>query len=190
MIKRLFIGIRITPEILPLVDSLQNSLKEEFDFPGLRWVSTNLLHITLQFLGDVDTKHIPELSRSLHTAANSFDRFEVTFSEPGYFNSGKAIRTIWLGTFPSPELHKLFKAIIAVTGKQKLGRKQTYSPHITLARVSDFVTQEQNQKIRDYLSSPNKVKNSRFQISSFDLIESELTPKGPIYKTVQTFNLR
>ena len=189
MKKRLFIGVRESPEILLTITRIQNSLKKEFGFPGIRWVNPGLMHITLKFLGDVETAFIPNLSTSLHTLASAQSGFELTLKGLGFFGSGKSLRTIWLGSVPSADLHNLFKEINAATNKLIVSKNQSYSPHITLGRVSDFVKSDQIEKIRTYLLAHDRVEVGNYQVDSFELIESQLSPHGPIYKTIQLFKL-
>ena len=189
MKKRLFIGVRVSPEILVNLTRIQNFLKKEFGFPGIRWVNTSLMHITLKFLGDVETAIIPNISTSLHTLASAQNSFELTLKGLGFFGSGKNLRTIWLGSVPSSNLHNLFEEINAATNKLIVSKSQSYSPHITLGRVSDFVKSDQTEKIRSYLLAHDKVEVGSYQVDSFELIESQLSPQGPIYKTIQLFKL-
>ncbi len=189
MKKRLFIGVRVSPEILVTITRIQNSLKKEFGFPGIRWVNTSLMHITLKFLGDVETAIIPNVSTSLHALAAAQSGFELTLKGLGFFRSGKSLRTIWLGSVPSADLHKLFKEVDAATNKLIINKSQSYSPHITLGRVSDFVKSDQIEKIRTYIMAHDKVEVGSYQVDSFELIESQLSAQGPIYKTIQLFKL-
>ena len=68
--------------------------------------------------------------------------------------------------------------------------KKRLTPHLTLARVSDYVSKAEKAMIAETINEHKDVTFGSSRIENFDLIESTLTPAGPIYKTRKQFFLR
>lgn len=190
MKKRLFVAIKLSQSTLNTLISFQKELKQQLPFKGIRWVDPALFHLTLQFIGDTDVNQISPLNSSLECAARNVKPFDLTFEGSGFFGSRMAVRTIWAGTKPSTELHQLFTQVIESTGFLRLEQQARFSPHLTLARVSDWVSKEENVLISKNLSLQESQTFGITQVASFELIESSLTPSGPVYKSVHIFQLR
>jgi 2'-5' RNA ligase len=134
------------------------------------------------------TRFLPDFKPGM--CSKKRQTFDLTFEGSGFFGSRMAVRTIWAGTKPSTELHQLFTQVIESTGFLRLEQQARFSPHLTLARVSDWVSKEENVLIAKNLSSQESQTFGITQVASFELIESSLNPSGPVYKSVHIFQLR
>lgn len=189
MIKRLFIAIEPDRNVIDSIHSLQKELQRLLPFKGIRWVDPSLFHITLRFLGDTDVRQIPKLVSLLNSAAETRPSFSVVFEGVGHFSSRGALRTIWAGTRGKVQLEQLFDTVHHCTGFLQPDQKQRYSPHLTLARGSDRLTRQESALIIQTLSAYNETFFGETYLTGFELFESTLTPTGPVYKKVQSFNL-
>ena len=189
MKKRLFIAVKLNKTTLAALRMFQKELKQELPFNGIHWVDPGLFHLTLQFLGDTEVNQLPTLTANLESAAKKVKPFDLTFEGAGFFGSNTAIRTIWAGTQPSSTFRNLYDEVIQSTAFLKLGQRNRFSPHLTLARGSDWLTREESSQIAGTITDKNMPVFGVTNVSSFELIESILNPAGPVYRTIRIFNL-
>lgn len=135
-------------------------------------------HITLKFLGKTPKNEIIEIINKLKGI--KFKEFNFSLDNIGFFPNDNYIRVIWLGTKENSEIMNLQK-IIDKTIKTKNDFK--FKPHITLARV---------KQVTDRDNFFNKIYNIKYEektinVKSFKLMNSTLTPLGPIYETIEEF---
>lgn len=189
MKKRLFVAIKLGQSTLNSLIDFQKELKQQLPFKGIRWVDPALFHLTLQFLGDTETSQFSTLISNLDAAARNIDTFTLTFEGCGFFGSKTSVRAIWAGTRASTALQNLFAAVTHSTTFLNLDNVPRFSPHLTLARTSDWLTKEESARISSMISATEKQRFGDTKVDSFELIESVLLPSGPIYKPMHIFHL-
>lgn len=189
MKQRLFVAIKLNQTTFDALCLFQMDLKKELPFKGIRWVDPGLFHLTLHFLGDTETNQIPRLISNLESVGQQIKSFDLILDGVGHFGSKSSIRTIWAGSQPSSELRNLFNQVIESTEFLKVDQHPRFSPHVTLARGSDWLTAKESFRIVEVLSERKATVFGVTKITSFELIESTLNPSGPVYKTIKVFNL-
>ena len=189
MKKRLFIAIKPSDIVLHQIANFQSQLRKELNIYGIRWVSPELMHLTLQFLGDVEISDIKNIEERLLSAGRQHPSFELSFHGVGFFVRKSSIRTIWVGTEDDGDTERLYRSVLLATDFLKLKTTKHFSPHLTLARVSDFVSIDQYKAIGDVLTRHKNIQFGSTQVTRFELIESQLTNKGPFYKSIRQFDL-
>lgn len=188
MSKRLFIAIKPNAEILQGLKSFQDQLKQALPYTGIRWVNPNLMHLTIQFLGETDDKHLIKLSSSLELALKGAETFEQIFQDAGTFGSGRSVRVIWVGAQDTPPLRDIYKRVLEATNILELEQKPRFSPHLTLARIADRASSQERSSIFQHMRGLTDLCFGSQKITSIDLVESVLTRSGPVYKTYRKFN--
>lgn len=171
---RLFIAIELPTEV---VDELKR-LQKELDLFGLRPVKD--FHLTLKFLGDMPEGKLDRLKEILSEI--KFKPFEAELSEAGVFPEPDYVKVIWVG-LKGDSIYSLQKDIDISLEKMGCGRDNRFKPHLTLARVN-FIKDKKTLAKRLKAISVNPIK---FEVAEFKLIQSTLTPKGPVYETKAVF---
>lgn len=189
MKKRLFIAIKLNETTLSALRSFQKELKQQLQCKGIRWVNPDLFHLTLQFLGDTDVTQIPRLITHLESAALKIEPFNLIFEGTGFFGSSNSVRAIWAGTQPSPSLQNVFFEVVHSTEFLPLDQQPRFSPHLTLARGSDWLSREDSATIVATITERKEQFFGVTEVASFELIESILNSGGPVYKTVKQIDL-
>ena len=92
---RLFVGIELPDDIRDLISDLEAPL------PGVRWVESDNLHLTLRFVGDIDNRQARELADFLSTI--EIDAFEMRLEGLGTFGN-RDPRSLWEGVSTGSEL--------------------------------------------------------------------------------------
>ena len=99
MSHRLFVGLRPPP---PIRDALID-LMEGVD--NARWQDDDQLHLTLRYIGVVDTHAAGELAERLRAASGP--AFDLTIEGTGAFERKGVAHTLWAGIAPPEELNRL-----------------------------------------------------------------------------------
>ncbi len=134
---RTFIAVEVSPDVRGQASKL---IKELQGTPAkVHWVHNRNLHMTLKFLGDVESVELPPLFTTLQTAIDDLTSFDLHFSGAGAFPDPSNPRTIWLGVDEGAdqmvELHRRVENALTELGFRAENRR--FRPHVTLGRVRD-----------------------------------------------------
>lgn len=166
--KRLFIAVDLSD---PARNAIFRVCRE---LPEYRWTKQEQLHLTLRFIGDIDTSIIPGLCASLSEI--KFNNFELIMTGTGFFRPS----IFFLALEQSESLNslkgKVDSVLTDVTGMPVETRE--FVPHITLTR---FKRRQNRQKLERLESAFAPVFPIRFEVDSMTLYASELTPRGAIH---------
>lgn len=187
--KRLFIAVRFSDEVIASLDRLEGRLRDAVgSLAKVKWVQPHNIHLTMQFLGDVDTALIPKLSGGLSGAYLDVQPFEVTLAGVGCFPNPRKPRVVWAGIqHGTGELKTIHACTLRVT--EPLGFERENRPfrvHVTLGRIRD---PRRSRDISGALEKVGSVEVGKCQIDAVHLVASELRPSGPIYTTLDSFSL-
>jgi RNA 2',3'-cyclic 3'-phosphodiesterase len=188
---RAFIAIELSKEIKSELESLQISLqKPQCDY--IKWVEVPNMHLTLIFLGNIDPGQIDPISRSIETASQGIQPFSVCLQKVGAFPSIERPSIIWtglkgdlktLGAWQSNLVQKLIP--LGFTPESR-----PFSPHLTLGRVRETASFLEKQALGRKLVNLPFAGSAQMTVGSLKLIHSQLTPKGPIYSNLRSFELK
>jgi 2'-5' RNA ligase len=179
---RLFIGIYPEADMLKEVVHLVNLIDKNYSC--LKWTSSENLHFTLKFFGEVPGSRLTDIKQALHQAALQNESFSFQLGEVCCFPARGTPRVIWLGvTEGDKQLIKLADSIeTACFGHGFPGEDRPFSPHLTIARVKSGSPDFKFFK-------PSFRFTSKSTIEGFSLIESQLYQTGPIYRQIEKFQL-
>ena len=181
--KRLFIAV-------PIQESVRNQIVKGISETELskkmpvRWTPVQNLHLTLQFLGDVEEKRIPLLKQILDRIRIPETKEELVFTGIGTFPNRNSPRIIWLGIESNDYLQKMQRSLTGSLDEEGFETDhKRFKAHLTLGRVRD------NALVSNEIMSGFETGWSRLQISSsaldsVTLFESRLRPGGPVYSAV------
>jgi len=171
---RTFISIDFTGGVAEKIQEIQRQLP---DFRGKLTEPENL-HLTLKFLGDVDEGMLEKIKERLKQV--KFRRFFVSIDDLGVI-SPKFVKIIGLHINDCTPLHKEIDA--ALSGL--LPNETKFVSHVTIARVKGVENKEEFLKKLEEI----KFKPLHLEVGGFELKESILTDKKPVYKTIEEFSL-
>jgi RNA 2',3'-cyclic 3'-phosphodiesterase len=182
---RLFVGIRI--ENQPKLVELSSNLREILADSNINWVEPESFHLTLKFLGDVESFYINSINMLLSHLSSKHQPFNLHFNKLGFFGNILQPRVIWFNFRPSGELNLLQQSVDHTLNE--LGfeiENHAYKPHLTLGRVKRM---KDNNEFSQMVNSQPEYTGS-IKIQRFQLIESVLKPSGPVYTTITEFNFK
>ena len=184
--KRLFAAIKIHPTeaFTSRYISLKKSLKDE----KIKWVDLENIHITLKFFGESPEHHIPAIILALKEACMGMSPFELSLADTGIFGSSYKPRIIWFGIEPSNELIILFKNIFRELENIGIENdRQNFVPHLTVGRIKSLDNKKFFQQVIDKNCEGHIQKE---EVNKFHLFESILSPQGPTYNIIESFDLK
>ncbi len=169
---RLFIALDLPARIKRALEDLQQ------DVPGANWTATENMHITLRFVGDVSNAAAEELDHELVRIDQP--SFELMPDSVGQFSNGRGVKSIWAGLAPQEPLLELQAKVERACRRAGFAAdRQTYKPHITLARFRDPPPLE---PVRAFLERNGGFRRESYRVSGFSAYSSTLRPDGPIYR--------
>jgi 2'-5' RNA ligase len=186
-VKRLFIAVDIGDEVRRNLLAEQSILRR--DWPAIKWVAVENIHLTLVFLGDVFIEQVPRLVEALDRVAGGTAPFTCGVAGVGTFGSPRAPRVVWAGVTGGRErLAVLQRDVdVAVRALGLRGEERAFTPHLTMARVKWAADAK---GLADRLAVAPGKPLGNVAVGAVELIGSELTPKGPVYTVLHTARLK
>ncbi len=175
---RCFAAIDVPDEIKRSIIALQEKMPKN----GLRIVSKENTHFTLQFYGDQPEKDIKFIESRLSETASRFQPFDAHLKGLGAFPSQSYIKVVWIGC---PALYDLMKSVQDALS-EKFHPEKNITPHLTLARVG---TGADYDYLRDFVKQHEAYEGGYMNVREIKLKQSILTPQGPVYTDINIFRL-
>jgi len=179
---RTFIALPASTEIQQQMADVQSKIITSQ--AEVKWELQNKFHITLKFLGGIESQKIDSLSASLADLAKQFSAFEIIYDSLGAFPDVHNPRVIWIGSEFSQILIDLQSGVereCSALGFRK--EERTFHPHITLGRVKGT---------RHIGRLTEAIKTVTFEsiqsrCSELLLMKSDLQSSGSIYTILKSF---
>ena len=176
---RLFVAIDLPAHIRERLSPICCGL------PGARWVDPDRMHLTLRFIGDVDSTVFNDVREALTEVRSS--PFSIQLEGVGFFPPRRQPRVVWVGVKKNEQLVQLrnrVESVLVRAGLEPEGRK--YSPHITLARLNNTPA----AKIGAFLAHNGLFMTEEFPVNEFLLYSSVLNSKGAKHYVEDGYPLR
>ena len=183
---RAFIAIEIPEEIKKEIASQTVELRRVVG-RSVRWSTTDRIHLTLKFLGEISASNIEFLAQALKTEASQHASFEMTVGGLGAFPNPRRARVIWIGLQTPAALGRLQHNIEAATAR--LGYPadgKPFSAHLTLGRVREQISAAEAQSLQVALENTKIGILGTFAAKFVSLFRSDLQPGGPVYTCLFT----
>ncbi|MBD3239132.1 MAG: RNA 2',3'-cyclic phosphodiesterase [Chitinivibrionales bacterium] len=177
---RLFVAIDLPDPVRESLANLSHGVERA------RWVDMAQLHLTLQFIGEVDSGTANDVEDALTMVVAP--AFEMCLKGVGHFPPRKNARVLWVGVEAGPELLTLQRRIadaLAEAGVEE--EKRRFHPHVTIARFREpaphFVT-------GPFLAAHNLYRSDPFTVEEFHLYSSVLARSGAVHHREATYELK
>jgi RNA 2',3'-cyclic 3'-phosphodiesterase len=175
---RLFIAVELPPDIRLSIKDLGRGI------PGARPLSEEQIHLTLRFIGEVESSLFQDIRECLFEVNNK--PFSLRVSGVGHFPPRGTPKVIWAGVSPTEELVRLKKRVDTVLLTCGLGPEQRkFSPHITLARLRNSPI----QRVSEFLAGNSFLQTPEFTVDSFHLFSSRLGKSGALHTLEESYEL-
>jgi 2'-5' RNA ligase len=175
---RLFVALCLPQELRAHIGDYQEPLRERY--PELKWVDPDKIHLTLRFLGDVAVEVVGRVGSIVETLDPSPISFRV--DRAGSFGRGRRGRpsVFWLGGEFGREAYSLADELSALPDdKGRKGRRGRFTPHLTIARRRRGGPTPELPQPGPWIGIMDKLR----------VYNSNLTPRGPEYDTMEEYEL-
>lgn len=156
--------------------------------PDIKWVEYENYHLTLKFLGEVKELLLPAIIKNLALAADTSPAFHLSAGGLGFFPNRMSPRVIWMGI--KGEIEKaefLGEKIDAHLSSLGFEEEKNHRFHLTMGRIRSDSRLPELLKL--VIEMGRKEKLHSFKVENFYLMNSSLTPNGPVYSMLHTFSL-
>jgi 2'-5' RNA ligase len=169
--KRLFVAIELPKAVTQILVGLNPNLR------GVCWLTSEQMHLTISFLGEVEPIAEEKLREKL--GGIRWSAFFLPITSLGTFPTKGRPNIIWIGVGAGhPHLFQLYKrvqdAALAAGLEPDL---RPWHPHTTLARCRDVSA----DSILPFLKVHADFDAGMIHVESFSLNSSALTPTGSVY---------
>ena len=183
---RLFVAVEVDADVRARLVEAQRILASSSR--GVKWVEFENIHLTIKFIGEVDTPLMYEITKTVEEAVSGVAPFSYSVDGLGAFPENGVPRVVWAGVGQGADTlealySRLNKTLVAYGVAFE---RRRFVPHITLGRVRS------KKNAANLRSAIAQFANRHFGIVDADrvvLFESQLTKSGPIYTPVATFCL-
>jgi len=180
---RLFWAVNLPAEIKTRLALLQSLLR---GVPAhVKWVEQQNLHLTVKFMGDVNRGKINNIVQAVELAVADSIPISLELGGTGFFPNSRQPRVIWVGVRGAVDefrrLHQMVEKSLVELGFPL--ESKVFSPHLTVGRVrSPKGVGDLVKKLET--AAQESACFGRVDVTTIDLMESELTRKGPVYSVV------
>ena len=188
---RCFVAIELPEEVKTALTRLQSKLKYATTAP-VKWVEPAGIHLTLQFLGDVDPDVTSLITEAIARGASGTASFALEVKDLGVFPGPNRVRVLWVGlTGELDSLRRLQQGI--ETNLKGLGftpEERGFTPHLTLARVRDTASAQERQALGGIVSNTKFQIDVGFRVAEVSLMRSQLSRTGAVYTRINSVKLQ
>lgn len=174
---RIFIAIELPAEIKNALAAIQNELRTARAEIG--WTKVDNIHLTLKFLGEIESAKAPAITNACIQAAASVAPFLLEVKDLGVFPNLRQPRILWAGLAGALGelriLHQNIDRNLHHLGFEKDAR--AFKPHLTLGRVKS------NKNLTALISKLGacKLPELSFQAKEIFVMQSQLQSGGAVY---------
>ncbi|NPA41413.1 MAG: RNA 2',3'-cyclic phosphodiesterase [Aquificae bacterium] len=182
---RAFVGFFTTKNLYEHVEKLRDESK---GFLRGKWIEPQNLHMTFQFLGEINKEQAVSVLKNLQQLVEKYSPFKVQYRSLGVFPDRKRPRILWIGVSKGEnKLKKLANEVAQLNRRAGIRiDSKPFHPHVTVCRIKEV----DKKKLSGLM---NRYKGFNFGEETIDrvaLISSSLTSIGPIYTVVEEFYFR
>jgi RNA 2',3'-cyclic 3'-phosphodiesterase len=182
---RVFIAIPLPEQVKDEIERAQEELRGALPEECIRWTKRWQFHLTLKFLGDVESQRLEALMNSVGRACEGFGVLQLRAGRIGFFPDLRHPRVVWTRVHDGRQrLPVLQRAVeTATAGFTSEEPEGTFTGHVTLGRCKTIKGSQ-----ADILAKLAKAMEGRFfgewTADRIDIIRSELASGGSRYTTL------
>jgi len=139
MKKRIFVAIDISDGARNTVANYIEDLRGEFSNARVGWERVEKLHLTIKFLGDIDSIQLQHLTEAVEKTARQFSKFNLQISQTGVFPPKRNARILWLGIDDEARNLQKINDILETECEKKgfVKESRKFKAHLTIGRLRE-----------------------------------------------------
>ncbi len=181
---RCFVAIEIPQPIQELLKPVQTCLQP--DIRRASWTKPGNFHLTLKFLGDVQSETIGVVSEAIQKVVAAQVPFSIAFGGVGAFPNFKRPRVLWVGIKQGDLIvSRLAKSVNFALKQLGFPIDNRFHPHLTLARIKTPMNLE---SLKDVMRQYDTIDGAGLNVNAITLMQSQLRPNGAIYTPLNLYH--
>ena len=183
---RLFVAGSLPPELVGRLVEHLGPMRAVY--PQIKWTAAETLHLTLVFLGSVEERHLPTLTRDLTAVAHRHGPLALQLTGMETFGPPRAPRVLAASLGGEVDA---FQALVA-DARGRLAAfippepERPFRPHLTVARSRSHGGDPMLGRCREALGPSI---GGTFRLERIGLFRSETRPGGAVHTALQTWTL-
>ena len=134
---RVFCAIDLAASVRAKVIRQINRLRQAVPNAQASWSREENIHLTVKFLGEIQTSRLSDLSHAVARAVAHFSPFQITLEGSGVFPKHGTPRVLWIGVRDESgkfaEFHTRLEEACAREGFAR--EERPFHPHLSIARL-------------------------------------------------------
>ncbi|GAB6158085.1 RNA 2',3'-cyclic phosphodiesterase [Desulfotomaculum varum] len=177
----MFIAIRLPDSIKQRLAAAQAVLRQTG--AAVKWVEHHQFHLTLKFLGETPPPQVPAIVEAIRKCGGAAAPFQLALDGLGVFPDRGKPRVVWAGLGGNRQallaLQACLEQQLMPLGFQPENRP--YTPHLTLGRFRQW---GEDDELLGQMTRHKHSLQGEWRVTDLFLMQSVLTPRGPIYTTL------
>lgn len=187
---RLFVAIELPDAVKNELGKLINALNAA-NTGNVRCVRPEGVHLTLKFLGNIDSRRVDTLSEALTRAVGRHTAFSLQLGQAGAFPNLHRPRVLWVGIDGDMTALATLQADVEgeLAGVGFAKEEREYNPHLTLARIRNGSQPSSVERVTGILTSNPVNRHLKIPVTRMSLMRTELHPNGAIHRRMVSIPL-
>ena len=182
---RVFIAVEISPGTINRIASAVADLKPKL--PEVRWTAPANFHLTVKFIGDIETHRADAIADALDRIITLFPRCTINAKGLGVFPGLRQPRILWVG-FIGDELTQLAERVnTALLPLGFAGETRGFAPHLTIGRWRQ--PDRRTANLREEIARWRDHDFGATLVDRLILFQSVLKPPGAVHSKLKVFKL-
>jgi RNA 2',3'-cyclic 3'-phosphodiesterase len=184
---RTFVAIELDQTVRDYLLARQRELAAVL--PQVRFVAPETWHITLAFIGEIESGTVRATREIARTVAATTASFTLHAAGVGIFGKLPTPKVLWVGISGNETaLRDLQQAVASALDKRSIPFDHArFSPHITLARLRRSLQPDESQAVQAIIARADQ--GPSFQVNAISVMRSDLTPQGAHYTCLEECKL-
>jgi 2'-5' RNA ligase len=188
LLWRLFIAAELPADVRRTLGHIQDGLGQQV--APVAWVAPQALHLTLQFLGELEQQRVAQIAAILEQLA-AFRQPRLALDHAGAFPNLRRPQVVWYGLRGDlallAELHSYLGSALERLGMPR--ERRAWHPHVTLGRVRRGASASQQAAIGQAVAALPVATLSDWPLARVSLFRSELLPAGARHSVLASVEL-
>jgi 2'-5' RNA ligase len=176
---RSFLAFELPDEIKTIVTRVSEEIRKSS--LAVRWVRPEFIHLTVVFMGDIESEQITPMGESLGAVCSQHSPFRISLKPMGCFPNTRNPRVIWLGLDGDLERMSRFRDDLqhALSPFGIKEEERAFRPHLTLGRFKK--PGKRQTELDELLAKYKELSSPARTLSELVLFRSDLKPGGAVY---------
>ncbi len=188
---RAFLAVNIPLEVKGKLQEEISRLRTLIRGEPVRWVRSEVIHLTLKFLGEISNSNLVEIGQALEREVKRHPFFPLHVGGFGCFPNRRRPRVLWIGITEEngtlAQVQTVIEEKLVPLGYGKEGRP--FHPHLTLGRVKRNISMSDLTQLKKAVGEFVVGQIGHFEVRELHLIRSILRPSGAEYSPLMEYPL-